>query len=91
MDGCIHWLTGGPFLRVYEELGIVPDVRLNALKSHVPKQLPGLDGLYMAGQWVEPGGGVPMAVMSGRQVVELVCAALGRPFVPPVTGTAAVS
>lgn len=52
--------------------------------KHVSKQLPGLDGFYMAGQWVEPGGGVPMAVMSGRQVVELVCAALGRPFVPPV-------
>ena len=53
--------------------------------KHVSKQLPGLDGFYMAGQWVEPGGGVPMAVMSGRQVVELVCAALGRPFTPPVT------
>jgi len=49
--------------------------------KHVPKQLPGLDGFFMAGQWVEPGGGVPMAVMSGRQVVELVCADLGRPFV----------
>jgi len=54
--------------------------------KHVPKQLPGLDRFYMAGQWVEPGGGVPMAVMSGRQVVELVCASLGRPFVPPPTG-----
>jgi phytoene dehydrogenase-like protein len=53
--------------------------------KHVPKQLPGLDRFYMAGQWVEPGGGVPTAVMSGRQVVELVCAALGRPFAPPVT------
>jgi phytoene dehydrogenase-like protein len=51
--------------------------------KHVPKQLPGLDGFFMAGQWVEPGGGVPMAVMSGRQVVELVCAACDRPFLPP--------
>jgi phytoene dehydrogenase-like protein len=53
--------------------------------KHVPKQLPGLDRFYMAGQWVEPGGGVPTAIMSGRQVVELVCAALRRPFAPPVT------
>ena len=30
----------------------------NALK-HVPKVLPGLERFYMAGQWVEPGGGVP--------------------------------
>jgi phytoene dehydrogenase-like protein len=35
----------------------------------------------MAGQWVEPGGGVPMAVMSGRQVVQLICADDERPFV----------
>ena len=53
--------------------------------KHVSKQLPGLDGFYMAGQWVEPGGGVPTAIMSGRHVVELMCAALHRPFAPPVT------
>jgi hypothetical protein len=52
--------------------------------KHVPKQLPGLDRFYMAGQWVEPGGGVPTAIMSGRHVVELVCAALRRPFTAPV-------
>jgi phytoene dehydrogenase-like protein len=53
----------------------------NALK-HVPKELPGLERFYMAGQWVEPGGGVPVATMSGRHVVEIMCAALDRPFVP---------
>jgi phytoene desaturase len=53
----------------------------NALK-HVPKELPGLGRFYMAGQWVEPGGGVPVATMSGRHVVEIICAALDRPFVP---------
>ena len=30
------------------------------------KTLPGLDRFYMAGQWVEPGGGVPTAVASGQ-------------------------
>jgi phytoene dehydrogenase-like protein len=53
----------------------------NAFK-HVPKTLHGLDGFYMAGQWVEPGGGVPVATMSGRHVVEIICASLNRPFVP---------
>ena len=52
--------------------------------KHVPKRLPGLDRFYLAGQWVEPGGGVPTAIMSGRHVVELICAAEQRPFVPPV-------
>jgi phytoene dehydrogenase-like protein len=53
----------------------------NAFK-HVPKELPGLERFYMAGQWVEPGGGVPVATMSGRHVVEIMCAALGRSFTP---------
>lgn len=41
--------------------------------SHVDKSLPGLSGFYMAGQWVEPGGGVPTALMSGRQLVQILC------------------
>ncbi len=41
--------------------------------SHVDKTLPGLDGFYMAGQWVEPGGGVPTALMSGRQLMQIIC------------------
>lgn len=56
----------------------------NVMK-HVPKELPGLDGFYMAGQWVEPGGGVPTAIMSGKHVVQIVCAALDRDFVSPRT------
>jgi len=50
-------------------------------QTHVPKTLPGLERFYMAGQWVEPGGGVPAALMSGRQVVQILCAQAGRRFV----------
>jgi phytoene dehydrogenase-like protein len=57
-----------------------------AFFSHVQKTLPGLSGLYMAGQWVEPGGGVPSAVMSGRQVVQLLCSDTDRPFELPRFG-----
>ena len=56
--------------------------------AHVDKKLRGLDGFVMAGQWVEPGGGVPMAVMSGRQAAQIVCADEGRPFVVPPRGEA---
>ena len=31
VDGCIHWLTGGAFARIYEELQIVPPVEIRAL------------------------------------------------------------
>ncbi|MFM8320937.1 MAG: phytoene desaturase family protein [Chloroflexota bacterium] len=44
------------------------------------KTLPGLDGLYLAGQWVEPGGSVPLAAASGRNAVQFICNAAGRPF-----------
>ncbi len=37
------------------------------------KTLPGLDHFYMAGQWVEPGGGLPAVAMSGRNVIQIIC------------------
>jgi len=39
----------------------------------VDKTLPGLADFYMAGQWVMPGGGLPPAVMSGRNVTQIIC------------------
>jgi phytoene dehydrogenase-like protein len=44
------------------------------------KTLPGLDDFYMAGQWVHPGGGVPTAAMSGRQVIQMICRRDGKSF-----------
>jgi phytoene dehydrogenase-like protein len=46
----------------------------------VPKTLPGLGNFYMAGQWVEPGGTVSMAAASGRNVIQMLCAADGKEF-----------
>lgn len=46
----------------------------------MPKTLPRLKNFYMAGQWVEPGGMVPSAAMSGRQAIQLICYADGKPF-----------
>lgn len=45
------------------------------------KTLPGLKDFYMVGQWVEPGGGLPPAAMSGRNVIQIICARDKRPFV----------
>ena len=54
------------------------------LRVRVGKTLPGLDSFYMAGQWVEPGGGVPAVIPSGRQVIQLLCHRDGKPFVTSV-------
>jgi phytoene dehydrogenase-like protein len=44
------------------------------------KTLPGLDNFYMAGQWVNPGGGMPTAAMSGNQTIQLICNKDNRKF-----------
>ena len=46
------------------------------------KTLPRLQNFYFAGQWVEPGGMLPPAAMSGRNAIQLICAADGRSFTP---------
>jgi len=42
-------------------------------KIQMSKTLPGLNNFYLIGQWVEPGGGTPAAVMSGRGVTQIIC------------------
>ena len=44
----------------------------NFAKS-LDKALPGLDTFYMAGQWLIPGGGLPNALKTGRDVVQMIC------------------
>jgi phytoene dehydrogenase-like protein len=41
--------------------------------SSMRKTLPGLGKFYMAGQWVNPGGGIPTAVMSGNHTIQMIC------------------
>ncbi|MBN2146314.1 MAG: NAD(P)/FAD-dependent oxidoreductase [Anaerolineales bacterium] len=48
------------------------------------KTLPRLDNFYLAGQWVEPGGTVPIAAMSGRNAVQLICHQDDKPFIIPI-------
>jgi phytoene dehydrogenase-like protein len=40
----------------------------------LPHTLPGLKNFYMAGHWVELGGGLPQAALSGRFVAQMICA-----------------
>jgi phytoene dehydrogenase-like protein len=44
-----------------------------SLISSMSKTLPGLDSFYMAGQWVNPGGGMPTAAMSGNHTIQYLC------------------
>jgi phytoene dehydrogenase-like protein len=51
--------------------GWLPSPR--TLTMRMSKTLPDLYDFYMIGQWVQPGGGLPSAVMSARHVLQLIC------------------
>ncbi|UCD98739.1 MAG: NAD(P)/FAD-dependent oxidoreductase [Chloroflexota bacterium] len=39
----------------------------------VPRTLPGLKDFFLAGHWVEPGGTVTLAAVSGKNVIQMIC------------------
>lgn len=45
--------------------GLIPET--------IKKELPGLEGFYMIGQWVMPGGGVSSALITGRDIARIIC------------------
>jgi len=61
----------------YQGWAPTPDV----IGRRIEKTLPGLSGFYMAGQWVDPPGGLPRVIMSGRNLAQIICREDGRPFV----------
>lgn len=59
-------------------------VSTKSLRMRMKKTLPGLNNFYMAGQWVEPGGSVPSAAISGRNVVQILCKRNRKPFLTTI-------
>jgi phytoene dehydrogenase-like protein len=43
------------------------------MNLQMKKVLPGLSNFFMAGQWVQPGGGLPAAVMTGSHIIQILC------------------
>ena len=46
----------------------------------IQKTLPKIKNFYLAGQWVEPGGSVPLVALSGRNAVQMICHADQKSF-----------
>jgi phytoene dehydrogenase-like protein len=59
-------------------------ISTKTLMMRMSKTLPGLKNFYMAGQWVEPGGSLPTAAMSGRNVTQIICKRDKRSFITTV-------
>jgi phytoene dehydrogenase-like protein len=51
-----------------------------SMNLQIKKTLPGLENFYMAGQWVQPGGGLPSGVMTGSWVTQMMCEKDGKKF-----------
>jgi phytoene dehydrogenase-like protein len=45
------------------------------------KTLPTVSNFYIAGQWVEPGGSVPVVATSGRNIIQQICAEDKQEFI----------
>jgi len=60
------------------------DATTETFLKPISKTLPGLQNFWMTGQWVEPGGGVPMAALSGRNIIQLVAKKDKKPFVTKI-------
>jgi phytoene dehydrogenase-like protein len=53
-----------------------------SLMSSLPKTLDGLEGFYMVGQWVSPGGGLPPCGFEARKLARTLCKKEGQAFNP---------
>jgi phytoene dehydrogenase-like protein len=51
--------------------GFLPTIK-NITKS-IKMTLPKLHNFYMCGQWLSPGGGLPLAAQSGKWTIQLIC------------------
>jgi phytoene dehydrogenase-like protein len=60
----------------YQSWAPVPKLIGNSLD----KKITDLDNFYMCGQWVEPAGGLTRAIVSARNVVQIICADNGKKF-----------
>jgi phytoene dehydrogenase-like protein len=56
----------------------------NLMDQRMRRTLPGLDNLYMVGQWTAPFTGTVMAALSGRQLIQILCKKDRRNFITKI-------
>jgi phytoene dehydrogenase-like protein len=54
--------------------------KIGVLGKAVAKTVPGVAGLHLVGQWVNPGGGLPPCAMDGRSLAKKLAREAGRRF-----------
>ncbi|MEI8204741.1 MAG: NAD(P)/FAD-dependent oxidoreductase [Bacteroidota bacterium] len=61
--------------------GWLPEKNLMTTNTIKP-DLRGLHNFYFCGHWSQPGGGLPIAIKSGRDVAQMICKKWKVPFTP---------
>lgn len=54
----------------------------NTFFTFMDKAIPKLNNAYMIGQWILPGGGLPLSALSGKDVIQIICHKDKKPFKP---------
>jgi phytoene dehydrogenase-like protein len=62
----------GNWKGTFEGWLITPD-NADVMMHPMSQTIAGLKNFYMCGQWVEPGGGLPTAVMSAKRLMKKIC------------------
>jgi phytoene dehydrogenase-like protein len=60
---------------------LLTDKTATLMLMGIQKTLPKVKNFYLAGQWVEPGGSVPLVAQSGRNAVQMICDADQKTFI----------
>jgi phytoene dehydrogenase-like protein len=66
-----------------QSFALTPQTAGYAAKGFSP-EIPGLDGCYQVGMWLQPGGGVFPAARSSRQLIRKLCKRDGKKFITQV-------
>ncbi|MDZ4180936.1 MAG: NAD(P)/FAD-dependent oxidoreductase [Coriobacteriia bacterium] len=67
----------GAFMAFFPTIG-------SKMMAHTGR-IKGLDNFVLSGQWLQPPGGLPIAVITGKDSIQRLCKRLKRPFVGPLT------
>jgi phytoene dehydrogenase-like protein len=71
----------GAFMAFFPTIG-------SKMMAHTGR-IKGLDNFVLSGQWLQPPGGLPIAVVTGKDSIQRLCKKLRRPFVDEVAMAAA--
>jgi hypothetical protein len=66
----------GAFMAFFPTIG-------SRMMAHTGR-IKGIDNLELSGQWLQPPGGLPIAVVTGKDSIQRLCRKLRRPFVSEV-------